>query len=94
MLHPDPRGFLALFAGAETLRGDGISQKERALLNRLRDSLGIAAADAEALERDLQAGRPGHAQLAAPWGDPRRSNSRRTSRKAERCVTTLGACAS
>lgn len=31
----------------------GISTKERALLNHLRDSLGIAAADAEALERDL-----------------------------------------
>lgn len=31
----------------------GISGKERALLNHLRDSLGIAAADADALERDL-----------------------------------------
>jgi len=31
----------------------GISEKERALLHHLRDSLGIAAADAEALERDL-----------------------------------------
>jgi hypothetical protein len=36
----------------DTLPG-GISGKERALLNRLRDSLGIAAVDAEALERDL-----------------------------------------
>jgi len=31
----------------------GISQKERALLNHLRDSLAISSADAEALERDL-----------------------------------------
>ena len=31
----------------------GVSDKERALLNHLRDSLGIAAADADALERDL-----------------------------------------
>jgi len=31
----------------------GISEKERALLNHLRGSLGIAAADADALERDL-----------------------------------------
>ena len=33
----------------------GISQKERALLNRLRDTLGISAVDAETLERELQA---------------------------------------
>ncbi len=32
----------------------GISQKERALLNRLRDSLGISSLDAETLERELQ----------------------------------------
>lgn len=37
---------------ADALPG-GISAKERALLNHLRDSLGIAAADADALERDL-----------------------------------------
>lgn len=37
---------------ADALPG-GISVKERALLNHLRDSLGIAAADADALERDL-----------------------------------------
>ena len=37
---------------ADALPG-GVSDKERALLNHLRDSLGIAAADAEALERDL-----------------------------------------
>ncbi len=32
----------------------GISDKERALLNHLRDSLGIASVDAAAVERDLQ----------------------------------------
>jgi len=37
---------------ADALPG-GISDKERRLLNHLRDSLGIAAADAAALERDL-----------------------------------------
>lgn len=31
----------------------GISQRERALLDRLRDSLGISPADAAALEKDL-----------------------------------------
>jgi hypothetical protein len=31
----------------------GVSEKERALLNHLRDSLGISASDAAALERDL-----------------------------------------
>ncbi|MCJ7451661.1 MAG: hypothetical protein MUO39_04185 [Steroidobacteraceae bacterium] len=39
----------------EALRGDGVSQKERAMLNRLRDTLEIPSADAEALERDLHA---------------------------------------
>jgi hypothetical protein len=33
----------------------GISEKERALLRRLQDSLGILATDAAAIERDLQA---------------------------------------
>ena len=33
----------------------GISDRERALLNRLRDSLGIPEADALAMENDLQA---------------------------------------
>ena len=33
----------------------GISDKERALLNHLRESLGIATVDAEAMERDLLA---------------------------------------
>ena len=45
-------------AVAEALQGGGITKKERALLNRLRDTLGIAAVDAEALERDLQATPP------------------------------------
>ena len=39
-------------AFSEALPG-GISEKERVLLNHLRDSLEIAPADAEALERDL-----------------------------------------
>jgi hypothetical protein len=42
-----------------------VSQKERALLNRLRDSLGIARADADALERDLQAGGADRGLVAA-----------------------------
>ncbi len=42
-------------AVTEALQGDGISQKERALLNRLRDTLGISNVDAETVERDLQA---------------------------------------
>jgi hypothetical protein len=39
---------------AEALQGGDISEKERALLNRLRDTLGIARADADAIERDLK----------------------------------------
>ncbi len=39
----------------EALRGGGISTKERAMLNRLRDTLEIPPSDAEALERDLHA---------------------------------------
>ena len=42
-------------AVGEALQGNGISQKERALLNRLRDTLGISFVDAETLERELQA---------------------------------------
>ncbi len=42
-------------AVAEARQGGDISARERALLNRLRDTLGISAIDAEALERDLQA---------------------------------------
>ncbi len=33
-----------------------ISERERALLNSLRESLGISEADAETLERELQVG--------------------------------------
>lgn len=39
----------------EALGGDGISQKERALLTRLRESLGVSADDARAMEDDLRA---------------------------------------
>jgi len=42
-------------AVAEAQLEGGISDKERSLLNRLRDSLGISPADAEMLERELQA---------------------------------------
>jgi len=42
-------------AVAEAREGGGISAKERALLIRLRDSLGICESDAEAIERDLGA---------------------------------------
>jgi hypothetical protein len=52
-------------AVAEALQGGGISEKERALLNRLRDTLGIAKADADALERDLTAGSAERESLAA-----------------------------
>ncbi len=45
-------------AVAEALPDGNISDRERALLNRLRDSLGISAADADALERELQEGLP------------------------------------
>lgn len=41
-------------AVSEALQGGEITPKERQLLNRLRDTLGIAAVDAEALERDLR----------------------------------------
>lgn len=40
---------------AEAQSETGISDRERLLLNRLRDSLGISAADAETIERELQA---------------------------------------
>ena len=39
---------------AEARQGGSISQKERALLERLRDTLGISAVDAETMERELQ----------------------------------------
>ncbi len=41
-------------AVAEAQQEGGISQKERALLVRLRDSLGVSASDAEAIELELQ----------------------------------------
>lgn len=41
-------------AVAEAMQGGRISETERALLNRLRDTLGIVKTDADALERDLQ----------------------------------------
>lgn len=40
---------------AEAQHEDGISDRERALLVRLRDSLGISASDAQAIEEELQA---------------------------------------
>jgi len=43
-------------AVAEAQQGDGISDKERALLDLLRDSLGISPLDAKTLERELLAG--------------------------------------
>jgi len=43
-------------AVAEAQLEGGISDKERSLLNRLRDSLEISPADAEMLERELQTG--------------------------------------
>ena len=41
-------------AVAEAREGGGISAKERVLLIRLRDSLGICESDAEAIERNLE----------------------------------------
>jgi hypothetical protein len=41
---------------AEALPDGSISERERALLNTLRDSLGIAASDADAIEAELQNG--------------------------------------
>ena len=40
----------------EALPDGRISERERELLNRLRDSLGISVADADAIERELQEG--------------------------------------
>jgi hypothetical protein len=50
---------------AEAQHENGISDRERVLLNRLRDSLGISEADAEAIELELQA-RQSNLQFAAP----------------------------
>jgi hypothetical protein len=41
-------------ATSEALHEGGISEKERSLLVRLRDSLGISASDADAIEVELQ----------------------------------------
>ena len=41
-------------AVAEAQEGGGISAKERSLLNRLRESLGISEIDAAAIERELE----------------------------------------
>ena len=41
-------------AVAEAREGGGISAKERSLLNRLRESLGISECDASAIERELE----------------------------------------
>jgi hypothetical protein len=41
-------------AVVEARGGGGISAKERSLLNKLRDSLGISASDAAAIERELE----------------------------------------
>ena len=40
-------------AVAEALEEDGISKKERSLLERLRDSLDISQASAQAIENEL-----------------------------------------
>jgi len=50
-------------AVAEAHQDGGISVKERALLVRLRDSLGISESDAEAIERELQPSLDGEVQL-------------------------------
>jgi hypothetical protein len=42
----------------EALPDGNISERERDLLDRLRDSLGISTADADAVERELQEGLP------------------------------------
>ncbi len=42
----------------EALPDGNISERERELLNRLRDSLGISTADADAIEHELQEGLP------------------------------------
>jgi hypothetical protein len=50
-------------AVAEARQSGGISTKERALLIRLRDSLGISESDAEAIERGLDEQVPDAAQV-------------------------------
>ena len=46
-------------AVAEALQEGGISQKERSLLARLRDSLDVSESDAEAIELELQTAHAG-----------------------------------
>ena len=53
-------------AVSEAMQEGGISHKERALLNHLRDSLGVSAEDADAIERELQEG--GAGMQASPAG--------------------------
>jgi len=48
-------------ATSEALHEGGISEKERSLLVRLRDSLGISASDVDAIEAELQKRLPGFA---------------------------------
>ena len=43
---------------AEALPDGNISERERDLLDRLRDTLGISTADADAIEHELQEGLP------------------------------------
>lgn len=57
----------------EAMQGGEISAKERALLNRLRDSLGISSVDAERIEREWNA-----AGEAGPSGSPAQALLRRS----------------
>jgi hypothetical protein len=52
-------------AVAEARHGGGISAKERSLLNRLRESLGISESDAAAIERELETRSNGTANVQA-----------------------------
>lgn len=52
-------------AVAEAREGGGISAKERSLLNRLRESLGISECDAAAIERELETRSSGTANVQA-----------------------------
>ena len=67
---PEYRAFRKLLVYRETfaeaLQSGGVTNKERALLDRLRESLGIGAADALAIERDLQTPMTDEGQVVAP----------------------------
>jgi hypothetical protein len=52
-------------AVAEARHGGGISAKERSLLNRLRESLGISESDAAVIERELETRSIGIANVQA-----------------------------